>query len=390
MDHKREIDPNFTFEYVYESVYNREIENMMKQHVGLIPNIISKVIKSKNQTELVQLNDEFTMNKLDILIKEIKKSVESSEKDKDKNIIINALQLELHVIKNNNKELKEENDILKTDNIKLNEVNENLEKDMDGTKVVDIKINSMQNLIIKNQEIKKAVCMNFFINFIANHIKLNDNKVDFLVNISVDEFFNKYKQFRISNKYTEPIFDEKYEKSILTKSLKEIDGIMCSSYTNGDRNRIFYIKTIADWITENITIPKHFRNIFRNDCDFYNHKTINENMELRHIYDFLISLILKNICYMDKTSKGNSIMRKMENKISKLLIKNTIVTEEYLKFCINDIYTKRLTMTKIYKVIDKIPGIKLQKTILDIKVIIVCKWIIENLQIDNKIKKLFI
>ena len=64
------------------------------------------------------------------------------------------------------------------------------------------------------------------------------------------------------------------------------------------------IGTIANWLKKNVTIPRHFRNLFMYDCDYYNHKTINEDKELEHVYNFLISVILKNTCY---TSKKNNI-----------------------------------------------------------------------------------
>ena len=323
---------------------------------------------------------------------DLKTDVEAIEKDK--NIIINSLKLELQVRKNELEELKIENNELKNINKDL----KNLEKEAIGTKVVDIQLNSMDNLVRKRMEIQNAVCINFLVNFVANEIKLNDNKTDIVVNISTDEFFEKYKKFRLSNKYTEPIFDKKYEKSLLTKSINSVVGIMRSSYSSGDRNIILHIHTIVDWIVENVLVPKHFRTLFREatiGCDYYQHKSLTDmemGAELKHIYDFLVCLVLKNICYMDKTSKGNSILRRNPDNITKLFIKSSIVNEEYLKFYLNDFYHRRLKMSRIYDIIDKVPGIKQVRKnkicMLYIEIVDTCKWIKSKLHLGDKTKEL--
>jgi phage anti-repressor protein len=94
-DHKREIRSDFNFEYIYESVYNREIERRIKNHDILSKRKIEKIYKSKNQTELIQLDQIFTIKDLDSIIKQIKIQVESEEYDKDKNSEINKLKLEI-------------------------------------------------------------------------------------------------------------------------------------------------------------------------------------------------------------------------------------------------------------------------------------------------------
>ena len=62
--HKREIGPQFTLEYVIETIYNREVENLIKEQfkkVRIEKEYISKYDKTKTQTELVQLSDTFTI-----------------------------------------------------------------------------------------------------------------------------------------------------------------------------------------------------------------------------------------------------------------------------------------------------------------------------------------
>ncbi len=60
--HKREISKEFNLVYVIETKYNRELENFIRKE--LKDRIISKEYNNKNQTELIQLNDSFTLQKL--------------------------------------------------------------------------------------------------------------------------------------------------------------------------------------------------------------------------------------------------------------------------------------------------------------------------------------
>lgn len=61
-EHKKQIGLNFKLEWVIESIYNREIEQMIKDH--MTKHRITKEYLNKNQTELIQLNDELTIDKL--------------------------------------------------------------------------------------------------------------------------------------------------------------------------------------------------------------------------------------------------------------------------------------------------------------------------------------
>jgi len=60
--HKREIGSQFKLEYVIETIYNRELEQLIKQKYK--DNIISKIYAGKNQTELIQLDKTFNLEKL--------------------------------------------------------------------------------------------------------------------------------------------------------------------------------------------------------------------------------------------------------------------------------------------------------------------------------------
>ncbi len=103
-DHKKEIRPDFTFEYVYESVYNREIERRLYQNPEMKKRRFSKVYPGRKepQTELFRLDSNFTIHDIDKIIKEIKKEVELEEYNKDKDAEINKLKLEILQLRNNN------------------------------------------------------------------------------------------------------------------------------------------------------------------------------------------------------------------------------------------------------------------------------------------------
>ncbi len=89
--HKSQIRPDWTPVYIYESLYNREIERRIKQHKGI--DIINKVYNSKKQVEIIQLSKTFTIKDLDKLILQIKKEVEAEEYTKDRDAEINSLKL---------------------------------------------------------------------------------------------------------------------------------------------------------------------------------------------------------------------------------------------------------------------------------------------------------
>ncbi len=87
--HKSEISKDFTFTYVYESMLNREIEREIKKNHK--NNRISKDYKGKTQTELLQLNDKFTIEDLHQSILKIKAKLEEAD-DKKKQTKIEELE----------------------------------------------------------------------------------------------------------------------------------------------------------------------------------------------------------------------------------------------------------------------------------------------------------
>jgi predicted GIY-YIG superfamily endonuclease len=89
-DHKKTYRPDFTFEYIYESIYNSDIEKRLKQI--LKNNIITKKYANKNRKELIQLSNTFTIHDVDKIIREIKDEVELGEQDRNKNAEIEILR----------------------------------------------------------------------------------------------------------------------------------------------------------------------------------------------------------------------------------------------------------------------------------------------------------
>lgn len=95
-EHKSEFGKDIILKIVYETVYNREFEIMIKEDDIIKQHIIEKVYK-KNQTELIQLSDEFDYNTLVKRIELIKNKVNGD-------LITNLI--------NENKQLKNEIEIL--------------------------------------------------------------------------------------------------------------------------------------------------------------------------------------------------------------------------------------------------------------------------------------
>jgi hypothetical protein len=398
-EHKKEIYPEFTLEHVYESVYNREIERRIKKHHILKTKIISKVYDGRfnPQTEIIQLDSKFTINDLDKIILEIKEQVESREFD---NLTKEILELE----SDNNKLKLELEKLNQIDSIKFEEINKNnnnlkleVEKlkfeikkkndtiNNDDMKIINIQLNSMEDLNTKLHEIKKAVCYNFLVDIIAQEIISNGGKSTSQIKLSIDEIFKKYEIFRTANNYKDPIYDEKYEKSIITKAFNDVDGIK-NTYKTIDgvqfRAKLFFIDKISNWICENIQIPKRFRSIFReiskeivfvNDyCEILNKDII--AFKYKTSYSFLIHLIIKY-----KSNEQN------------IVIKNTILNEDYLKFMLQ-FEEKKLTIAILTEILTEIPGISNQriKNVRTISIIVneTIQWIIDTLEIPDKYIKM--
>lgn len=360
--HKKEIGKHFTFEYVFESVYNRKIEKLMKEH-KIISKRIPKyddcpIYNDKRQTEIIRLDNDFTIKDLYKIILEIKDCVtKETLENKDKEI---------------NKQYKE-----------INELRQKMKK-FEDAKIIDIQTNSMQDLIEKSFQLKKALCYNFLVDYIAKEILLHGGDINFVIKLTIDEIFQKYKQFRESNGFREPIFCEKYEKSIITKAFNHVSGITRTTVEINlisIRAKNFCISKIVKWICTDVNVPKRFRNMFRelakkiisieeNDYTISNISDVN----LRNTYNFLISLLIK--------FRGPHT----------IIIKNRIVTEEYLKFVLQNGYKKQ-TMTYVNKILYEIPSIKGKRIpdknvkyarITSINVDKTVKWINGNLELPEK------
>jgi predicted GIY-YIG superfamily endonuclease len=388
--HKREINCNFTVEYVYESMYNREIEILIKEHMK------ENIINNKKQIELIQLDNSFGLKEVDKKIRKIKEIVEKIETDKNKTLVIDALKSKLKILEDENIKLRDENNKLMEENEELKiEVNKS-----ENNKVVNIKTNSMLDLVDNNKKIKNAICMNFFVHHIAKQISVNE-RMDIVIKVLMDDLFDKYKKFRISSNFTEPIYNESLEKNILTKNYRDINGVRYILHGT-DKKAYFqiHLATTIEWIRINCMIPNHFKNIFleKDKYKTYNFRIIKEGSDnLQQIHNFLIKTMIEYTCYVDTTSKGNKIYRITKPHVKNIDISCKVLGEEYLKFIISNNYSKRITMACIYKVILTVPGIiehrrvefKKNRTI-GIDVPIVFKWIKENLKVPNDIANLII
>ena len=394
-EHQREIHKDFTIRYVYESIYNREIEKEIKRHKFLSTKIKTKDINSKKQTELIKLDDELSLEDLNNIVIEIRDEVESYEKDKDKTLLIKKLNLELKVLKQENEELKERNYKLE-DELQLSNTENNILKQFKITTYSNARIEDLQKAFI---ELKKNVFMHFFIDFIANNMKLTNYEPYTSIRMSYSELLDKYKEYRKGSSYMEPFHDNSYEIRMIGKCLHGIPGIDFYSPDDSPRIRVFGIKTIGEWIARNCILPRQYRNVFLKlviKDDYYQRVTKKKDMsnEISHIYNFLLVLLLKNISDQGISSAGNNIFR-ISNKTSNtkiIYILHKIVSDEYLNFYINDSYKKKLTINRINEEIKNIPGVFINyrilkheyKRALKLETDKLIPWIKSNISLDSR------
>lgn len=358
-DHKREIRPDFNVVHVVSTIYYIELERRMKNDPLLMKYRTSKVYNGKLQTELYKVDEKFTIKEFHERVLYLKAEIEKED----------LLIKENHDLKSELLNLKKEIEELK---------NKKMEK-MYGIKY-DLELNSMNNLIDLNLKIKKAMCLNFLVNFIANKIIENKKNIDFEIRITLDELFDKYKEYRISNRCGEPLNYEKYEKMFITKTFNEIDGIVNSLTHGGISLKTLYVDKIVFWLVKNIKIPHNFTNLFREitqKTELPKHCVIlkinneeNDDMSLKLAYSFLIHILIK-----------------YKNDDEEIIIRQSVLTPEYVKFMTTENKLYKLTVSTLYnKIFEKIPGIIYNHNFNNIRVLKfnvkkIVKWIIENLEI---------
>ena len=90
-EHKRNINSGITLEYCIISNNNREIEKAIKMRFKRTGRLFSKIFNGKNQTELIRLDNEFTIHELYKVVTVIKSSENLPEVIKDlnsKNVVL--------------------------------------------------------------------------------------------------------------------------------------------------------------------------------------------------------------------------------------------------------------------------------------------------------------
>ncbi len=241
-DHKREIKENWTPIYVYESLYNREIERQIKDRLKKYK--IDKIYGIKKQTELIQLSNDFTINDLNKEIEKIKYIVESNEIDRNKNSQINQLKVE-------NTELKSK--LLEKDKIIRDmrfDIREKLKEP-----------NEIQEMVISDDQIYDENLINEQNNnfFIARHIKTGEEKL-FSCAAQIGKYVNfdpksimSYRDIprlvhgyhirTFGNSYWQPCIEYTYnEDSVPYKNTRAIQSI------NTSTNQIKIYESLAETI----------------------------------------------------------------------------------------------------------------------------------------------
>lgn len=145
------------------------------------------------------------------------------------------------------------------------------------------------------------------------------------------------------------------------------------------------ILKIIKWLCVNIKLQKRHEEIFKKYIEENEEFClIEQNIENKHIYDFLIYIIMKNL----------------HEEISNIHIKHSTVTNEYKKFKIEAGCNINQSFESICNVIDKIPGIRhFRKTVkddtgmriryMDIDLSLTIQWLNENIPIPDKYKTKF-
>jgi uncharacterized protein YerC len=258
--HKREIGNHISLNYVIESLYNREIETMIKQK--LYNKIISKEYSGKLQTELLQLDQEYNIEKFYNDVITYKESLSNS----------------LSIVK-----LLEENE-------KLRKENEELRGKVTVTKV------------IKEEKIPENI-LTFLENFTLNKSGVID--------ISNDELYGIYSQFSGVDTESRKMFSDKllYCPHITTSRIT-IDQ-NDENYVQGSDNRIGSKKIKVDLVKEWITVEKNKEPVEKI-------KVIENALKIKKRGDpeKYFDMFLKQFIIKDMTIDSNELLEKYKKYIS--------------------------------------------------------------------------
>jgi prophage antirepressor-like protein len=369
-EHKKQIRPDFTFEYVYETIYNEEVERRLYHHPEMKKRRAEKKeYNGKIQTEIFNIDKIFTISTIDKLIKEIIKEVEAYETDKDKNAEIDKLKLILiekdkiiadlkdqFIIKENieNKTIK--NDIIYIGHdtifpnlfqigsvVELNKNNKNFEYDFTtNTK------NAYDIELLAKQLLKYFYYENNYYKIDLDHMK---NTINFCI-MAYDKFginksqeelsrfiATKYKSNIISTSQKAIISNKIYktyieQNIIYGKNLKVPDILICEDfqkwYTNKfpDNTKLFKLETgnwsknFKDEITNAICELTKIKNTIINLNNSkrglkFNNYTGFEGFELKNMPVDKITYFKDNV-YKEYIDEYVILTNNLSNKISKM------------------------------------------------------------------------
>ena len=299
--HRREIRKDFSILYIFKTIYYRRLEDAIMKDSYLNNFRIEKAyLDGEIKKELFELNDKFTAKMFYEYVLKLKKDIEKEDLLIKENTELRNENLQLKLNIENIEKLQEENKELRVET-GISFLNK------DGTEMIDLQTNTMRHLVKKNVDLRRAVYYNFLINFISENI---DNQT---ISISNDNFFKQYKQFRISNCYTESLYNEPFEKGMLTNAFSIVTG-----YKTDDTKKTFDTLKIIKWIRDNIKLQKRHDELFNKYIESHDNDDICliGDLENANIYNFLIYLILKFA-----TEQTNDLQ-----------IKHSTITSEYKNF----------------------------------------------------------
>jgi uncharacterized C2H2 Zn-finger protein len=206
--HHRNFD---IFEIIYVTICynNREIENLLKQYAKDNNKLFSKTINGKNYTELISVDNDFT---IDMIINKIKDECDVQYNYTDLQIRYNEINKKYENLYKSNSDLKHNYEILKYRNKELNEENDRLISNMVN---LDCEIFKLKD---ENKELLEQLNK---VNIHTVDIINDDNKENIKENIKEDIILDN-----ISNKAGEIKYETK-ENNKPTKVKKEFKCMRC-------------------------------------------------------------------------------------------------------------------------------------------------------------------
>ncbi len=311
-DHKSEFGKSIVLKCIFETIYNREFEEMIKIDSVIKPFIIEKKYKS-NQTELIQLDKKFTYTHLINRIDYVKSIVNES--------LISNLINEISLLKLENAELRiKESDSQKTSKLTNRAA---FYKNKSDKLLESQRINKMQEDLKKNPNVKipdkliyNSIQENIYQSYIHKSLDIGEGNRCSLIEL-YENFYKWYKNDNIlmyntgdKNEF-KSIFKEEFIKCIC--KLTGLDVTRRMNFVNKAKgiNLAGYAGFIGIGIKQNEQEDKLI--FYKNEVytEFLSKQivvtnVIKDKMCIREILDIFVNWLENNQYQINEQSQGKS------------------------------------------------------------------------------------